>query len=111
MQAKWMIDAYRDGRKAWDKLYMMREIDIQKYFEGFKYGREKTMFKEELDDLEKVYANAVNTANEQIADMLPSLLHYMEEFVCMHKGLEKVQEKLEVLREKIGENQEEKNDE
>ena len=116
MHATWtvsqeVLDTYRNSLKAWKKLDIQREIDRKKYFEGFNVGREKQMFKEELDDLEKVYEHSLNGAKRKIEDVLPSLLHYMEEFVCANKALEGVEEKLDVLREKMGKNQGEKKDE
>ena len=69
------------------------------------------MFKEELDALERVYLVGISQTCGEIESVLPSLLHYMEKFVDLHKDLEGVEEKLDVLREKMGKNKEEKEDE
>jgi hypothetical protein len=93
---------YRKSKKIWDRYFKMCEIDRQKYYEGFNVGREKQMFKEELEDLETVYKTALKNYHQEVEDVLPSLLHYMEKFLILHKQNEAIREKLDVLLEKTG---------
>lgn len=105
---KWTIDArdlkrsHRRAYKVWDRYFKNCEIDRQKYYEGFNVGREKEMFQEELKDLELVYKHSLVQVSKQIEDCLPSLLHYMEEFVDLNKQSEAIRDKLDTLLEKAG---------
>lgn len=99
-------EAYAQSKKHWDKLKLLREIDRRAYFEGFKVGRERQMFEEELKDLELVYKSTLNQVNKSIKNCLPSLLHYMGEFVGLHEQYEAVSEKLETLLAKNGKGEE-----
>lgn len=84
------------------KSRMLDEIDRRKYYEGFKVGKEKKMFQEELNDLEITYKATLLNTHKQVEDVLPTLLHYMEKFVTLHKKNEAVREKLDALLEKTG---------
>lgn len=95
-------EAYRKGFKTWDRYYKQCEIDRQKYYEGFNVGREKQMFQEELQDLETVYKSALKNTAQDIEEILPSLLHYMEKFVNANKQSEAIREKLFALLAKTG---------
>lgn len=95
------MDSYK-GNKDLDILNRLIEIDRRKYYEGFKFGKEKRMFQEELKDLEKVYSHALMALKTQIDDCLPQLLYRMEEFLDLHKKNEDIREKLEALLEKTG---------
>ena len=90
---------------------ILDEIDRRKYYEGFKVGREKKMFQEELKDLEVAYKNTLLKYEEEVEDCLPALIHYMEKFVNLHKKNEALREKLDTLLAKIGESKEEEDDE
>lgn len=104
----WTIDmkdidrTFRESSKIWARYYRNEAVERQKYFEGFNVGREKKMFKEELNDLETVYKTALENYAKEIEDVLPSLLHYMERFLKVHKQNEAISEKLEVLLAKTG---------
>lgn len=95
-------EAYAASKKHWDKLKLLREVDRRAYFEGFNVGREKKMFQEELKDLEITYKATLLNTHKQVEDVLPTLLHYMEKFVTLHKKNEAVREKLDALLEKTG---------
>lgn len=105
---KWTIDmkdlgrSYRQAYKVWDRYYKNCAIDRQKYYEGFNVGREKVMFQQELKDLETVYKTALENYAKEVEDVLPSLLHYMEKFLTLHKQNEAIRDKLEDLLEKTG---------
>lgn len=102
---RWTIkleDVYAKSRKHWDRMNILREIDRRAYYEGFNVGREKKMFQEELKDLETVYKTALKNNAEDIADILPSLLHYMEKFVNANRQSEVIREKLFALLAKTG---------
>ena len=104
----WTIDMHdldrnsRESSKIWARHFRRRAIDRQKYYEGFNVGREKQMFKEELKDLEIVYKTALKNYAKEVEDVLPSLLHYMEKFLVVHKQNEAIREKLDNLLEKTG---------
>ncbi len=100
-------------------IWKVNQEDLEKYRNVLKIrkrlimeqGRGKAMFKEELDELEDMYAEGIKAGNESVADLLPTLLRYMEKFVCMHKGIDDLKEKLELLRHKMGKSEEENEDE
>jgi hypothetical protein len=60
------------------------------------------MYRDELMDLAAIYKKTMQDLHEDVENCLPSLLHYMEEFVRIHKMNESVREKLDVLAAKIG---------
>lgn len=95
-------EVYASSKKHWDKLKLLREVDRRAYFEGFNVGREKEMFQEELKDLELTYKATLLGLHKQVEDVLPSLLHYMEKFVTLHKQNEALREKLDTLLAKTG---------
>ena len=97
-----MRDLHYKFNKAWKRLKMQRDVDTQKYYEGFNLGREKIMFQEELKDLEVVYKTALKNYAKEVEDVLPSLLYYMEKFLTLHKQNETIRDKLEDLMEKTG---------
>lgn len=60
------------------------------------------MFNQELKDLEIVYKTALKNYAKEVEDILPTLLHYMDKFLTVHKQNEAVREKLDTLLEKTG---------
>lgn len=96
--------------KCWKKYWRQCEIDRQKYYEGFNVGREKTMFKEELEDLEQVYITALENYEKEIEEILPSHMYYMERFLVLKKKHEAISEKLEALLQKTGREPQEESD-
>ena len=72
------------------------------YHEEFNLIMEKTMFKEELGDLEIVYKTALKNYAKELEDRLPSFLYHIEQFLIVHKQNEAIREKLDVLLEKTG---------
>jgi hypothetical protein len=97
-----------NGSKAWARKNRLDDIYEQKYYEGFNLGRERAMFKEELQDLEVVYKTALRNYAKEVEEILPTLLHYMDKFLTVHKQNEAIREKLDNLLEKTGrESQEE----
>lgn len=95
-------EVYAASKKHWDKLKLLREVDRRAYFEGFKVGREKKMFQEELKDLEITYKAALLNLSKQEGIIMPSLLYHLEEFLNVHKKVEAVREKLDTLLAKTG---------
>lgn len=75
---------------------------LEKYYRGFGYNKRGPMFEEELKDLEGAYVTTLKSLHKEVEDVLPSLLHYMEEFITLHKQNAVMSEKLDVLREKMG---------
>jgi hypothetical protein len=86
---------------------MLRNIDRRKYFEGFNVGRERKMFQEELKELEIAYKATLLNLHNQVENVFPSLLYYMEKFLTLHKQNEAVREKLDALLAKTGRGTEE----
>jgi hypothetical protein len=82
---------------------------VRRYFAGFKFNiiNRRPMFQDELNDLEIVYTSTLENLHKQVEDCLPSLLHYMEEFLSLHKQNEAIREKLDVLLAKTGRRNEE----
>lgn len=68
------------------------------------------MYQDELNDLEIVYKSTLVNLHKQVEDCLPSLLHYMEEFLNLHKQNEAIREKLDVLLAKTGRQPEQEGD-
>lgn len=96
--------------KVWAAKARRDEVEHRKYYQGFNFGREKTMFQDELGDLEIVYKTALKNYAKEVEDVLPSLLYYMEKFLTVHKHNEAIREKLDILLEKTGrQSQEEDN--
>ena len=113
---KWKIDCrdmerrYINGSKVWAKYFRDQVIERRKYYEGFNVGKEKTMFQEELQDLEVVYKTALKNYAKEVEETLPSLLYYMEKFLTVHKQNEVVREKLDALLQKTGREPQEESD-
>lgn len=115
MEYNWAINykdvlEFKKKNKSHNELIRryIREMAIAEraYYEGFKPAKEKVMFKEEIDDIEKVYEQAVVDTDQEIKQILPSLLHYMGEFYDLHSKRDIMTEKLEVLRTKLGKEKE-----
>lgn len=102
IRAKGFEKTFMKGSKVWATHFRNQKIDRQKYYEGFNVGREKTMFQDELKDLEIQYKDTLVNLHKKVEDCLPSLLYYMEEFVTLHKHNEAIREKLDALLEKLG---------
>ena len=77
------------------------------YYEGFKPARERVMFKEEIEDIEKVYEKVLASTEESLLDMNPLLLDQMQEFIDLHAKKEMVSKKLESLKVKLGKDKKE----
>lgn len=109
IQAVWKINCLPCG--------VMKEFDSQKeywdnpsrdaklkYYAGFSYPkkikREKEMFKEELEDLEKMYIEKLKIAQSEMEYINPSLVHYMKEFIQHYEEEQKIKIKLESLQHK-----------
>lgn len=86
------------------------QINRRRYFEGFKVGREKAMFEEELKDLEDKYRKELNELKRAKDECLPPLLYYMEQFLVINRKIEVADEKLDTLMEKKRRKTEEEGD-
>ncbi len=58
------------------------------------------MYEKELEELETVYTNALEDLNEELAQVLPAVLGYMEKFITLNKSIDDIQEKLQDLQNK-----------
>jgi hypothetical protein len=107
---KWVID-YKDYEKQ--RLDRPSVQAVRKYLGGFGYNKinRRPMFQDELNDLEIVYKTALKNYAKEVEDVLPPLLHYMEQFLTLHKQNEAIREKLDVLLAKTGRDQDGGDDE
>lgn len=96
---RWIVD-----NKDYDKIRMERSSKAawKKYYTGFNKIDRKPMYKDELQDLENVYKHTLHNIQAQERNVMPSLIHYLEEFLELHKQKEAINEKLDVLLQKLG---------
>ena len=101
MHIDWIVD---NTMYAQERLDRPSAWSVGEYVRGFKINmiNRRPMYKDELDDLEKVYTCTLDNLGKRVEDTLPSLLYYMEEFLKIHKQNEAVREKLDVLLSKTG---------
>jgi len=76
-------------------------IDCIEMLNGFK-KQEGNMYEEELKDLELAYEKTLESVNNKMDILLPSLVHYMKEFVDLYETKYAVEEKLSTLKAKMG---------
>ncbi len=79
-----------------------RAIEERAYYEGFKPAKEKVMFKEELADVEKMYAATRQEMLDKIEDITPTMIHCMKKFIEAYEIGVAIQEKIDTLDEKLG---------
>lgn len=98
---RWVVD-YKDYDKQ--RLDRPSAESVRRYFQGFKFNmiNRRPMYQDELNDLEMVYKKTLVDLHEKVEDCLPSLLHYMQEFLTLHNQNEAIREKLDVLLAKTG---------
>ena len=106
---RWVVD-YKDYQK--ERMDRPTAQAARRYFEGFKLNmiNRRPMYQDELNDLEMVYKKTLVDLHKQVEDCLPSHLHYMEEFITLHKQNEAVRKKLDVLLAKTGRQPQEETD-
>lgn len=103
---------YKKGQEYLDGYWDRSSPEaLRKYYRGFKFNtiKRRPMFIEELKDLEIVYKGTLVQLHKQVEGCLPSLLHYMEEFLSLHKQNEAIREKLDGLLAKTGRESQEEN--
>lgn len=83
------VEAYRRSRLAWSK-------------EWHKIRNGNMDFKEELEDLNIVYADGIQKCDEQAEELIHVVVCYMEKFCKVYRDREKLEEKLLTLRHKMG---------
>jgi predicted GTPase len=96
---RWIVD-----NKDYDKIRLNRASPYtwRQYFGGINKINRKPMYKDELQDLENVYKHTLHNIQAQERNVMPSLLHYLKEFLELHEQKEAVNEKLDVLLQKLG---------
>lgn len=99
---RWIISEndYQDYSK--NRLNRPSANQIRKYYGGFRMQRDE-IFGDELSDLEKVYTATLDEMQENISNILPTMLVYMDKFLEYNKKSDVIREKLECLKAKIGE--------
>ena len=55
------------------------------------------MYKDELNDLEKVYTDTLDLIEQELETFVPAFLRNMEHFLKLQKKKEAISEKLDVL--------------
>lgn len=95
MKTTWDIDAYQ---------LMLRRHDIErwKYYEGFKYGRDKAMFEEELVELVKRYHTELEQLEDDLEDATERHIRHAQVFIDIQKQKAEIHEKLDTLLAKLG---------
>ena len=102
MEYKWVIDT--KALQEYAKNFYDRpspEI-IRKYYKGFNKMTYDHILKDEIAELEKVYDDSLIDMRKKVDKILPTLLHYMREFVELYDAIVAIEEKIEVLDAKLG---------
>lgn len=98
---KWTIDNkdYQDAR-----LYRASGKQWKRYYQGFNTNHhpENKMYKDELQDLEKVYRDALKSVDRDMRDFMPVLINVLGELFNMLRQDEALHEKLDTLLVKLG---------
>lgn len=74
---------------------------IRKYYKGLGYKR-SSMFNDELDALEDIYADGLEQLELEFECMLPGFVENMEAFVTQHKTMVALKKKLLNMEYKRG---------
>jgi len=98
-----MSNVYRNWLNSQKSRLERDLIDHNRYYEGFKVGRDKKMFEQEIVDAKLSYEKQKEEAEENLADVNGCLVHYMERFIEYTKKLHEANEKLERLEYKFKE--------
>ncbi len=103
---RWVVDNKDYEQKRLDRSTVRT---WKKYYGGLNknWKPEMGMYKDELEDLEKVYVNTMKSIEGEIRNATPDVLSWMQEFVSLHNQYDAVSEKLEVLQEKMGKKEDE----
>lgn len=84
---------------AFNALRVQRE-ETKKYYMGFNYKR-GNMYQNEMNDLEKIYKEQLQRAEDEMDGMKSIYVHYMQQFIDLVKKQEDLREKLKDLQDKI----------
>ena len=85
----------------WDKRIEQRiKIDKQKYYGGFAVGRDRSIFKEELEQLEKIYQEIIDNSMKELDIISPPLISFMKRFIEHYETIESFGDKLDELKYK-----------
>lgn len=63
-------------------------------------------YKEEFEDLMKIYESGINMNADKLSAMMPTFLNMMRVFIELHENGQRHSDKLRGLREKLGLNDE-----
>jgi len=92
MTYKWLCDV-----GAFDK-YKASFVQKHKYYKGFNVSDED--FKEEIEQLEKIYRQSLKEEQEDLDSSMDWMVCNMEAFVTRYKKVQEIKEKLELLEYK-----------
>lgn len=103
---KWVVDVQDYDRQRLDR---SSAYQWKSYYGGLNatWKPKESMYQDELEDLEKVYLSTMKHVEQEISNVLPDLLAYMQEFISLHNQHDAISEKLDVLTEKMGEKEDE----
>ena len=59
------------------------------------------MFNKEMDELMEIYEGGMKSINEEIDDIMPMVMAYMEKFLCLNKDKRELKDRMEELQRKI----------
>lgn len=90
-------------RNLQKKMNSIKKIEIEKYYQGFKVGKDKSLFSQELKDLEIHYKKNISFLDREMEWEIDDLVEKMECFTNLYRKKNELQEKLEELIEKVGE--------
>lgn len=76
-------------------------IDRMRYYQGFKVGKEKNMFENEINDASASYEKELKESEKRLIDINRSLVHYMEIFCEENKKIEVLKRKIRDLHYKL----------
>jgi|WetSurMetagenome_2_1015567.scaffolds.fasta_scaffold717434_3 hypothetical protein len=102
MQFKWHIDTKALQEYLETKLDRPSPEAIRKYFKGFNKMTQDHMFKEEIADVERMYATARQEMSEKADSLLPAMISYMRRFIEAYDAVVAIDEKVEALNAKLG---------
>jgi hypothetical protein len=87
-------------KNLWRDYLKRRCPEIVKGLKRMNMEKPKVSFKEEMDDLQKVYESGMQECREQMNSDLPYLICRMEEYCKLYRQFREKEEKLENLKEK-----------
>lgn len=102
MEFKWRIDTKYLQEYLETKFDRSSPEAIRKYFKEFNKMTLDHMFKEEIEDIEKVYKLSREEMSNEANAILPTLVEYMRGFTQAYDAVIAFDQKIEALESKLG---------